>query len=237
MNLTDLQWRVLLALGDTLIPRDAFPSASEAGLRAFLERNSTAFGAQLTARLRAGIDALVALDFDTLPSERQRELVQRLESDDPSIAWPERSSRWLRTALALVSQGYYADATAGRTSWPMVGFDPAPETAAAAHRGCTVARLSRGRNTRRVRRDRRWRRRRWRRGCARAVAGRIRRAVDRPRRSAHACRGRPRSPAQPPVSRLWPQYRSARRDTRASSSDLAESARYSRTKRVIRTTR
>ena len=127
MNLTDLQWRVLLALGDTLIPRDAFPSASEAGLRAFLERNSTAFGAQLTARLRAGIDALVALDFDTLPSERQRELVQRLESDDPSIAWPERSSRWLRTALALVSQGYYADATAGRTSWPMVGFDPAPK--------------------------------------------------------------------------------------------------------------
>src|SRR4030095_13145044 len=119
MNLTDLQWRVLLALGDTLIPRDAFPSASEAGLRAFIERNSAAFGAQLIERLKAGIDALVALGFDKLPSERQSDVVQRLERDDPPVAWPEGSSRWLRTALALVSQGYYADARAGRTSWPI----------------------------------------------------------------------------------------------------------------------
>ncbi len=68
MNLTDRQWRVLLALGDTLIPRDAFPSASEAGLRSFLERNSKDFGAPLIERIRAGIDALIALDFDLLPS-------------------------------------------------------------------------------------------------------------------------------------------------------------------------
>jgi hypothetical protein len=127
MNLTDRQWRVLLALGDTLIPRDAFPSASEAGLRSFLERNSTDLGALLIERIRAGIDVLIALDFDLLAGERQRDVVQRLESDEPPAPWPERSSRWLRTMIALVSQGYYADPDAGRTSWPMVGFDPAPK--------------------------------------------------------------------------------------------------------------
>ena len=127
MNLTDRQWRTLLALGDTLIPRDAYPSASEAGLRAFVERNSTDFGAELIERLCAGIDGLVELDFDNLPVERQHDVVQRLEADDPPIPWPERCSRWLRTAVEIVSQGYYADAAAGRWSWPMVGFDPAPK--------------------------------------------------------------------------------------------------------------
>ena len=43
MNLTQRQWRVLLALGDTLIPRDDFPSPSEAGLRAFVERNAASW--------------------------------------------------------------------------------------------------------------------------------------------------------------------------------------------------
>ncbi len=54
-------------------------------------------------------------------------MVQQLESDDPPAPWPERSGRWLRTTIALVSQGYYADPDSGRTSWPMVGFDPAPK--------------------------------------------------------------------------------------------------------------
>lgn len=127
MILTERQWRVLLALGDTLIPRDAFPSASEAGLRAFIERIHADLGDSLNERLRAGIDVLVSLDFDMLPVPRQRQVVQQLEADDPPAPWPEQSSRWLRAVLALVEQSYYADAAAGRLSWPMVGFDPAPK--------------------------------------------------------------------------------------------------------------
>jgi len=129
MNLTDRQWRVMLALGDTLIPGDAYPAASEAGLRSFIERNWTDFGAEWTERLRAGIDALAALDFERLSAERQRDIVKRLEADDPSLPWPERGGRWLRTVIAIVSQSYYADPAGGAASWPMVGFDPAPKRA------------------------------------------------------------------------------------------------------------
>ncbi len=131
MQLTHRQWRVLLSLGDTLIPRDAFPSASEAGLRTFIERNAADLGAVLIGRLRAGIDSLVALEFDLLQPEQQRALVTLLESDQPPLPWPERSSRWLRMVVGVVTQSYYADpANGGNTdaaSWRMIGYEPAPK--------------------------------------------------------------------------------------------------------------
>jgi hypothetical protein len=57
-----VRWRTLLALADTLIPEDEFPSASAAGFRAFVERNAAALNA-VVARSLVGIDALTA----TLP--------------------------------------------------------------------------------------------------------------------------------------------------------------------------
>ena len=96
MNLTPLQWRTLLALGDVLVPRDEFPSASEAGLRTFVEHNAADFGAPVVERLIAGVDALTRVDFENLSAEEQRTVIARLEADDAPVQWPERSSRWLR---------------------------------------------------------------------------------------------------------------------------------------------
>ncbi len=209
MNLTERQWRVLLALGDTLIPRDAFPSASEAGLRAFLERIQADLGDSTIERLRAGIDVLVMLDFDLLSAERQRDVVEQLQADDPPAPWPERSSRWLRTMLALVEQSYYADADAGRVSWPMVGFDPAPKRPLPSIDSTPLQSRASRRNTRRVRRRRggcgRGRRCR----CTGVVAGGPRCSVDRTRRVIAPCRCWSGSFAQSQFSVVWTQHRAA----------------------------
>jgi choline dehydrogenase-like flavoprotein len=128
--LTDSRWRTLLALADTLIPRDDYPAASEAGFRSFVERNAADVGATIE-RSFAGLDALTASGFSDAPPDRRRAMVERLDADDPPTPWPEPSARWLRRLLAIVAQSYYGDpangGNAGAASWRMVGFDPAPK--------------------------------------------------------------------------------------------------------------
>jgi choline dehydrogenase-like flavoprotein len=137
LPLTTRQWGALLALGDVLIPADEFPSASAAGLRTFFERNARDFGESVMRRIVAGLDALVAIDFDRLPAEQCRAIVARIDADDATLAWPEPASRWLRLVLGIVAQSYYSNpangGNAAGASWRMVGFDPAPKRALPLH--------------------------------------------------------------------------------------------------------
>ena len=125
-SLDATRWRTLLALADALIPQDAYPSASAAGFRAFVERNAADLDPTF-ARSMPGLDALTAIGFADLAQNEQSAIVERLAADAPPGDWSEPSSRWLRRLLGIVAQSYYGDANAGATTWRMVGFDPAPK--------------------------------------------------------------------------------------------------------------
>ena len=128
--LDERRWRTLLALADTLIPRDEFPSASDAGFRTFAERNAADLDAWVAQSLN-GLDALDAIGFADAADAERRAIVERLAADAPPSPWSESSARWLQRWLAIVAQSYYGDpdngGNAGAVSWRMVGFDPAPK--------------------------------------------------------------------------------------------------------------
>ena len=129
-SLDPTRWRTLLALADALIPQDEFPSASDAGFRAFVERNAADLDT-IIARSSNGLDALAAIDFAGMTDGERSAIVERLATDAPPSDWGEPSSRWLRRLLAVVAQSYYGDPDNGGNavgaSWRMVGFDPAPK--------------------------------------------------------------------------------------------------------------
>src|SRR5262249_30136391 len=131
LPLDDVRWRVLIALADTLIPEDDYPSASAAGFRRFVERNTADLREPL-GQIVGGLDALASMGFGGLSESERHAVVERIDRDD--APWSvETSPRWLRRVLAIVAQSYYADpdngGNSGAASWRMLGFDPSGQRA------------------------------------------------------------------------------------------------------------
>jgi choline dehydrogenase-like flavoprotein len=127
-------WDVLKALVDRILPRDADPSAWDAGAAEFLRRM---LGSDLAARaadLWAGVaqldrEALAAgpARFAELGPARQDALLGELAAGGGRTPWPGLPAAAFLTWLAgLVAQGFYGDpghgGNRGAASWRMVGY-------------------------------------------------------------------------------------------------------------------
>lgn len=132
----------LLALIDTILPADDFPSGTQAGVGDFLRG---VFGLDLRERrpeLERGVAALDAeararqgQDFAALDAAAQHALVAALLSGDAATDWGEpEAGPFLRWVIGLCMQGFYGDPGNGGNrdgaAWQMIGYRPLPDGAA-----------------------------------------------------------------------------------------------------------
>ena len=132
--LTTLQWNILRALINRIIPPDDFPGAWEAGVGDYLARQ---FELDLRPQLgiyRLGLEALEAethvsmgTGFAELDSQAQDELLSRIETGQIMSLWPVDPAEFFRTVTEHVMEGYYSDPGNGGNrdsmAWRMIGFE------------------------------------------------------------------------------------------------------------------
>ncbi len=129
------QPRTLRAVLDRLVPADAYPSATEAGVYDFLLRHSARELAPGWPELVAGLDGIdgeaharFGASFAELGPDHRDQLLEAVQAGSAS-AQPGAGGKWLATLTAWVADAYYADpgngANPGGESWEMIGY-PAP---------------------------------------------------------------------------------------------------------------
>lgn len=127
---------ILEAVTDRMIPEDAWPSATGAGVLTYLERHAAEDAATWSEMIEPGLRALneaaIARDgrpFAALPANEQDDLLKEAERD-AFRDWPVSSQRFFHALLPLVMEGYYGSPDSGGNrdakSWAMVGFRPGP---------------------------------------------------------------------------------------------------------------
>ncbi|OMF36900.1 glucose-methanol-choline oxidoreductase [Paenibacillus sp. FSL H8-0548] len=134
-NLNELH-SILKAVADRLIPKDAWPSATEAGALVYLERCAGEDVATWMDVIDPGLRALDAeafvlyrKHFSELSAHEQDGLLHDVQQER-FRDWPISSKRFFETLLGLVIEGYYGSPEAGGNhegkSWEMIGFRPGP---------------------------------------------------------------------------------------------------------------
>ncbi|SDX49783.1 GMC family oxidoreductase [Paenibacillus sp. CF384] len=127
---------VLKAVADRMVPEDAWPSATQAGVLTYLERH---YDEDPDTWLNLVEPGLLALQAEALSLySRSFTELSAAESDLLLTAvqlgqvqdWPVSSKRFFDTLLTLVIEGYYGSPEAGGNragkSWDMIGFRPGP---------------------------------------------------------------------------------------------------------------
>lgn len=135
MDKLDNRLRTMRAAIDRIIPADDFPSASEAGVDAFIvallggdrKDDAPAFGAGLDG-LDAEALALGGKCFADCSSTVQDQILKRVEGGSMPTAWPVSPVKFFDLLLNLTAEGYFSDPANGgnrdAVSWKMVGYDP-----------------------------------------------------------------------------------------------------------------
>ncbi|TDF96263.1 GMC family oxidoreductase [Paenibacillus piri] len=127
---------VLEAVVDRMIPEDAWPSATDGGVLAYLQRRA---GEDVATWMDLIVPGLHALDadasafyrrpFSELSANEQDGLLRDLEHDNFQD-FPVSQKLFFSTLLSLVIEGYYGSPGAGGNrggkSWEMIGFRPGP---------------------------------------------------------------------------------------------------------------
>lgn len=124
----------LRALLDAIIPADDFPSAWEAGVGDYLQRQLAgdlakalpdyrAWLAQLTAEARAHYGR----GFAQLRLSERTGLLRRIEADEVQTQWAIAPGGFFREIVEACAEGYYSDPGNGGNrdgiAWRMVGFE------------------------------------------------------------------------------------------------------------------
>ncbi|MGO4348390.1 GMC family oxidoreductase [Paenibacillus sp. MCAF9] len=125
---------ILEAVADQLIPGDAWPSATDGGVIAYLKRISAQDAAVWTDLIEPGLRALEAeaLALHNQPfselSPHEKDRLLRDAEHDSFGGWPVSSKHFFDTLLCLVVEGYYGSPELGGNSegrsWEMIGFRP-----------------------------------------------------------------------------------------------------------------
>lgn len=126
----------LEAVANRMIPGDAWPSAADGGVLAYLHRHAGEDAAAWRDWIEPGLWALdeeaAALKqrpFSELTAEEQDELLRELEHERLR-SFPVSQKTFFSILLNLVIEGYYGSPSAGGNrdgkSWDMVGFRPGP---------------------------------------------------------------------------------------------------------------
>ncbi|MBP1964239.1 GMC family oxidoreductase [Paenibacillus aceris] len=127
---------ILEAAADRMIPKDQWPSATEAGVLEYLERHAGEDVATWVDLINPGLRALDAeataihrRPFPELMVNEKDKLLQDIEFDRVQN-WPVSPKLFFSTLLSLVIEGYYGSPEAGGNrdgkSWNMIGFRPGP---------------------------------------------------------------------------------------------------------------
>ncbi|GMA61374.1 gluconate 2-dehydrogenase subunit 3 family protein [Alicyclobacillus fastidiosus] len=127
---------ILEAVANRLIPEDAWPSATDGGVLAYLECRVGEDIKTWIDLIEPGLRALDAdalalhgRSFSELSSEDQDALLHDLEHDRVGD-WPVSAKHFFITLLSLVIEGYYGNPESGGNregkSWEMIGFRPGP---------------------------------------------------------------------------------------------------------------
>ncbi len=125
---------ILKAVADRMIPGDEWPSATDEGVLAYLERRALADMDAWTELLAPGLRALDQeatarhkRQYADLTAREQDELLQDIEQDRMKD-WPVSARQFFDTFLSLVTEGYYGSPESGekqsRKSWEMIGYRP-----------------------------------------------------------------------------------------------------------------
>ncbi|MDR6878783.1 GMC family oxidoreductase [Bacillus sp. 3255] len=138
-DLSDETYAIVSVIADRLIPKDAWPSATEGGVTEYVKRRAQEDPGTWKDVIEPGLRALDAEaaalhghPFSQLSGDKQDALLQELELDRTRSSWPVSPSAKLFFAaiLNLVAEGYYGSPEAGGNlggkSWEMLGFRPGP---------------------------------------------------------------------------------------------------------------
>ncbi|REE78585.1 choline dehydrogenase-like flavoprotein [Paenibacillus taihuensis] len=127
---------VLEAVSDRMIPEDAWPSATKAGVLTYLGRHADEDPGTWANLLEPGLLALNAeatkrgvQSFTDLSAVEQDSLLHEVEKGRVRD-WPVQPKLVFETLLSLVIEGYYGSPESGGNhgskSWDMIGFRPGP---------------------------------------------------------------------------------------------------------------
>jgi gluconate 2-dehydrogenase gamma chain len=126
--LSDAQARTLTAICDQIIPADGFPSASQAGVLTYIDKQLDRHFRRHQDAYRDGLEQAEAIsrkrfgqDLAALTAPRQLEVVSAIEQQHPDFFNLVRSH---------TLQGYYGSPRHGgnrdAVSWRMLGLDEPP---------------------------------------------------------------------------------------------------------------
>ena len=119
-----------------MIPKDNYPSATEAGVMNFIERNAPSGFGPAWPLLLSGLNDLDAeagsrsgVGFALLGPDEQDRVLAAVEHGDVRTTWHVDPAGFFETLVSIAADGFYADpgngANRGSISWSMVGY-PAP---------------------------------------------------------------------------------------------------------------
>jgi choline dehydrogenase-like flavoprotein len=125
---------ILKAVADRMIPKDAWPSATEGGVLTYLEHRASIDVTMWKDLIEPGLRALEAeaiavygQTYSKLSTDEQDKLLQDLEQGHLQ-EWPISPQIFFNTLLSLVIEGYYGSSDNGgnrnHKSWEMIGYDP-----------------------------------------------------------------------------------------------------------------
>lgn len=127
----------LRAALDRIIPPDDFPSAWDAGVGNYIERQLAGDLRDLAPAMAAGLRALDAearltehVPFAALATVRQDAVLERIERGDVQATWSTPPSAFFARLVKLAAEGYYGDPGNGgnrdEAAWRMVGYRVIP---------------------------------------------------------------------------------------------------------------
>jgi choline dehydrogenase-like flavoprotein len=130
--MTIVDWAVVAAVIDRVIPADDYPSASQAGLVDDLAADAVGRQRQIWIDLlgpgfTALYDELRARGlgpFTELDPEVQDAVIDDLTAGRTQGVWPVDAGAFVENVVRLVAEGYYGARNA--PGWPMVGYRPGP---------------------------------------------------------------------------------------------------------------
>ncbi|QAY65797.1 GMC family oxidoreductase [Paenibacillus protaetiae] len=127
---------VLKAIADRVVPEDVWPSATQAGVLAYLERRAEEDPASWAKLIEPGLQAAEAeaearyvRSFAKLSAQEMDHLLYDVEQAKVK-GWPVSPKLFFDTLVSYVVEGYYGKPEAGGNlggkSWEMIGFRPGP---------------------------------------------------------------------------------------------------------------
>ena len=134
MPLNEIQFATLQAAIDRIIPPDAFPGGWDAGVGAYILHQLEGDLHDLLPTYSASLDALDAeaaarfqTGFAALSSDRQDDLLRRVEAGDVIADWTVAPPTFFALLVNHAAEGFYSDPGNGGNrngvSWEMIGFD------------------------------------------------------------------------------------------------------------------